>query len=191
MRRQVRVAERTIAHRLTGDCRAHRIGQTREVHIYRFISSHTVEEAMLRKANVKRSLDDMVIQKGEFDWRKILTEELEGPNGARKGAGGGKRLLDALALVEDQEDAVAAKVAEAEVAIDLSDFGRDAREGVNDGGEAIVDQPDDEATDDEDNPLDDEAEDSEAAVGSIGEYMIRFVNQDWDFFTSEKPYATR
>ncbi|WWC89087.1 uncharacterized protein L201_004005 [Kwoniella dendrophila CBS 6074] len=50
--------------------RAHRIGQTREVHIYRFVSSHTVEENMLKKANQKRLLDKMVIQQGEFnnDW---------------------------------------------------------------------------------------------------------------------------
>ncbi|EMD30670.1 hypothetical protein CERSUDRAFT_40929, partial [Gelatoporia subvermispora B] len=36
--------------------RAHRIGQIRDVHIYRFVSQHTVEEALLRKANQKRSL---------------------------------------------------------------------------------------------------------------------------------------
>ncbi|WVQ99637.1 hypothetical protein IAU59_006776 [Kwoniella sp. CBS 9459] len=50
--------------------RAHRIGQTREVHIYRFVSSHTVEENMLKKAEQKRLLDRMVIQEGGFnnDW---------------------------------------------------------------------------------------------------------------------------
>nr|XP_031862415.1 uncharacterized protein CI109_001912 [Kwoniella shandongensis]KAA5529487.1 hypothetical protein CI109_001912 [Kwoniella shandongensis] len=50
--------------------RAHRIGQTREVHIYRFVSKHTVEENMLRKADQKRMLDRMVIQDGGFnnDW---------------------------------------------------------------------------------------------------------------------------
>ncbi|KAK8864632.1 hypothetical protein IAR55_001882 [Kwoniella newhampshirensis] len=50
--------------------RAHRIGQTREVHIYRFVSKHTVEENMLRKAEQKRMLDRMVIQDGGFnnDW---------------------------------------------------------------------------------------------------------------------------
>ncbi|WWC61953.1 uncharacterized protein I303_104539 [Kwoniella dejecticola CBS 10117] len=50
--------------------RAHRIGQTREVHIYRFVSSHTLEENMLKKAEQKRMLDHMVIQQGEFnnDW---------------------------------------------------------------------------------------------------------------------------
>ncbi|EIW70556.1 hypothetical protein TREMEDRAFT_11403, partial [Tremella mesenterica DSM 1558] len=62
--------------------RAHRIGQTREVNIYRFVSSHTVEENMLKKANQKRLLDKMVIQQGDFtteffgkmDWRDMLDE---------------------------------------------------------------------------------------------------------------------
>ncbi|KAI9639277.1 SNF2 family N-terminal domain-containing protein [Dioszegia hungarica] len=60
--------------------RAHRIGQTREVHIYRFVSSHTVEENMLKKANQKRLLDKVIIQEGDFtteffgrvDWRETL-----------------------------------------------------------------------------------------------------------------------
>ncbi|KAG8903550.1 swr1 complex component, partial [Tulasnella sp. 403] len=95
--------------------RAHRIGQMREVHIYRFISSHTVEEAMLRKANQKRSLDDMVIQKGEFDWRKMLADELDGGSGGRK-------LEEALAVVEDKEDAEAARVAAAEFNLDATEF---------------------------------------------------------------------
>jgi SNF2 family DNA or RNA helicase len=40
--------------------RAHRIGQTRNVHIYRFITEHTIEENMLKKANQKRYLDNLV-----------------------------------------------------------------------------------------------------------------------------------
>ena len=40
------------------------------MHIYRFISETTIEEQLLRKANQKRALDDIVIQKGGFDWRK-------------------------------------------------------------------------------------------------------------------------
>ena len=46
--------------------RAHRIGQTREVHIYRLVSESTVEENILRKANQKRLLDSVVIQAGGF-----------------------------------------------------------------------------------------------------------------------------
>ncbi|EOD19494.1 hypothetical protein EMIHUDRAFT_415931, partial [Emiliania huxleyi CCMP1516] len=46
--------------------RAHRIGQTKQVHIYRLISESTVEENILRKANQKRLLDSVVIQAGSF-----------------------------------------------------------------------------------------------------------------------------
>ncbi|OKL58751.1 Helicase swr1 [Talaromyces atroroseus] len=46
--------------------RCHRIGQTRDVHIYRFVSEFTIESNILRKANQKRMLDDVVIQEGAF-----------------------------------------------------------------------------------------------------------------------------
>ncbi|GAV63949.1 SNF2_N domain-containing protein/Helicase_C domain-containing protein/HSA domain-containing protein [Cephalotus follicularis] len=47
--------------------RCHRIGQTREVHIYRLISDSTIEENILKKANQKRALDDLVIQSGGYN----------------------------------------------------------------------------------------------------------------------------
>lgn len=50
--------------------RCHRIGQTRDVHIYRLISEHTVEENILRRSRQKRYLDEIVIQDANFttDW---------------------------------------------------------------------------------------------------------------------------
>ncbi|QRV98355.1 DNA-dependent ATPase [Ceratobasidium sp. AG-Ba] len=90
--------------------RAHRIGQTREVNIYRFISLHTVEESMLRKANQKRLLDDIVIQQGEFDWRQVLVDDV--------------RMERALAEVEDRVDVDAARMAAGEEQqMDMGDFG--------------------------------------------------------------------
>jgi helicase SWR1 len=59
--------------------RCHRIGQTRDVHIYRLISEHTIEANILRKANQKRMLDDVVIQEGEFTtdyFKKNLDQEV-------------------------------------------------------------------------------------------------------------------
>ncbi|CAE7390163.1 dom [Symbiodinium pilosum] len=52
--------------------RAHRIGQTREVHIYRLVSEHTIEENIWRRQLQKRELDDMVVDQGRF-----TTDELE------------------------------------------------------------------------------------------------------------------
>jgi SNF2 family DNA or RNA helicase len=46
--------------------RCHRIGQTRDVHIYRLISEKTIEENILKKANQKRLLGDVAIEGGNF-----------------------------------------------------------------------------------------------------------------------------
>lgn len=46
--------------------RCHRIGQTRDVHIYRLISERTIEENILKKANQKRLLGDLAIEGGNF-----------------------------------------------------------------------------------------------------------------------------
>jgi ATP-dependent DNA helicase len=46
--------------------RAHRIGQKRPVIIYRLSTKGTVEETLLEKADGKRRLEKLVIQKGKF-----------------------------------------------------------------------------------------------------------------------------
>eukprot|EP00434_Breviolum_minutum_P000992 symbB.v1.2.000869.t1/scaffold38.1/size396883/9 len=53
--------------------RAHRIGQKREVHIYRLISEHTVEENMWQRQLQKRALDDVVVDQGRFNTEKLMT----------------------------------------------------------------------------------------------------------------------
>lgn len=145
---------------------AHRIGQIRDVHIYRFISSHTVEEAMLMKANQKRSLDDIVIQKGEFDWRTLFEDD---------GA-----LTRALGECEDSEDAQAAVIAAREEDVlegaDQAEFG--AEEMVEARGETEGGHVEGEGEGD-----DGEHEHGEEADGgSVSDYMIRVVRTAWDFF---------
>lgn len=46
--------------------RAHRIGQTKPVIVYRFATKGTVEQMLLEKADSKRRLEKLVIQKGRF-----------------------------------------------------------------------------------------------------------------------------
>lgn len=46
--------------------RAHRIGQTRPVMIYRLATRDTVEQRLLERADAKRNLEKMVIEKGKF-----------------------------------------------------------------------------------------------------------------------------
>lgn len=46
--------------------RAHRIGQKREVTIYRFVTEGTVEDVIVRRAARKLKIDHMIMQKGKF-----------------------------------------------------------------------------------------------------------------------------
>jgi ATP-dependent DNA helicase len=56
--------------------RAHRIGQTRPVVVYRFATKGTVETMLLEKAESKRRLEKLVIQKGKF--RSMRSGEVSG-----------------------------------------------------------------------------------------------------------------
>lgn len=116
--------------------RCHRIGQTRDVHIYRLVSEYTIEANILRKANQKRMLDDVVIQEGEFTtdyFNNVSVKDMIGDealddrdadaNAAMDrvlgGARGNGRVFEA---VEDQEDIAAANEAEKEVANEAIEF---------------------------------------------------------------------
>ncbi|KAF5133365.1 Helicase SWR1 [Metarhizium anisopliae] len=124
--------------------RCHRIGQTRDVHIYRLVSEHTIEANILRKASQKQMLDDVVIQEGEFttDYfnkisvREVLEDKVDftsegvaaadaalervlgGPDTSRDQRTVGR----ALEQAEDREDVAAARVAEREIQADDADF---------------------------------------------------------------------
>lgn len=56
--------------------RAHRIGQTKEVRIYRLVTEGSVEEQILARAHDKLDMDGKVIQAGKFD-NKTSAEERE------------------------------------------------------------------------------------------------------------------
>ncbi|KAI1176179.1 SNF2 family N-terminal domain-containing protein [Nemania sp. FL0916] len=119
--------------------RCHRIGQTRDVHIYRLVSEHTIEANILRKASQKQMLDDIVIQEGGFttDYfnklsvRDVIsgtTEEADVVGDAMDRVLGGVESADqrtvgrALEQAEDREDVAAAHVAEKEIQEDEADF---------------------------------------------------------------------
>ncbi|KAI9228431.1 MAG: SNF2 family N-terminal domain-containing protein, partial [Piptocephalis tieghemiana] len=90
--------------------RCHRIGQTREVTIYRLISDHTIEVNILRAAEEKRQLDRVVLEEGDFTtgvWPTGLVE----PKHESRDKG---KIWEAMAEVEEEEDRVALSKAEAE-----------------------------------------------------------------------------
>jgi helicase SWR1 len=159
--------------------RAHRIGQIRDVHIFRFVSQHTIEEALLRKANQKRSLDDLVIQKGQFDWSALFRDDVD--------AGAMNR---ALGEVEDHEDARAAAFAMREF-VDLegvndAEFGIGAAAAIGAHGAVTTDASTDEvlSTNQEEAPVNEEAEDLKEEGGTVIDYMLDFVQVDDEFFAS-------
>ena len=47
--------------------RAHRIGQTKQVYVFRFVTENAVEEKVLERAAQKLRLDQLVIQQGRTE----------------------------------------------------------------------------------------------------------------------------
>ncbi|KAF6727227.1 Helicase SRCAP [Oryzias melastigma] len=134
--------------------RCHRIGQTRDVHIYRLISERTVEENILKKANQKRMLGDMAIEGGNFTTaffkQQTIRELFDVNDGEKRDAavelsvpqseeeeGVTKQsttiLEQALCRAEDEEDIVAASQAKAEQVAELAEFNENIP--LDDGGE--------------------------------------------------------
>ncbi|KAI3826232.1 hypothetical protein L1987_00277 [Smallanthus sonchifolius] len=132
--------------------RCHRIGQTREVHIYRLISESTIEENILKKAKQKRALDDLVIQSGEYNtefFKKLDPMELfsghktVSASNMQKDKGLTNRVdinppvsnadvEAALKHAEDEADYMALKKVEQEEAVDNQEFTEDAVVKVED-----------------------------------------------------------
>ncbi|RMJ22265.1 hypothetical protein PHISP_06866 [Aspergillus sp. HF37] len=177
--------------------RCHRIGQTRDVHIYRFVSEYTIESNILRKANQKRMLDDVVIQEGEFNTDYVTkTDDREVAGGdedtkeqqdeasaamdrvlATRNAGGTR----AFEQAEDREDMVAAKNAQKELEhADEGDFedrsvshGTPGRPGVSQTGTPgpeLITSPQMHGPDDEVGV--------EPQPGHIDDYLLRFM--EWN-----------
>jgi SNF2 family DNA or RNA helicase len=92
--------------------RCHRIGQTREVNIYRLVSQHTIEENILRKSDQKRHLDWLAIQSGGF-----TTEAFFETPGEDRG-----EVEAAMRAAEDEGDRNAAAAAEKELAAEMDEF---------------------------------------------------------------------
>uniref|UniRef100_A0A224YXM9 E1A-binding protein p400 n=1 Tax=Rhipicephalus zambeziensis TaxID=60191 RepID=A0A224YXM9_9ACAR len=125
--------------------RCHRIGQTRDVHIYRLISERTVEENILKKANQKRMLGDLAIEGGNFTtafFKHNTLKDLFGTDFDMAVAEKGEESLKedrpadserpekfssvefekALGMAEEELDVQAAHTARAEAAAELAEF---------------------------------------------------------------------
>lgn len=158
--------------------RCHRIGQMRDVHIYRFVSEFTIESNILKKANQKRQLDNVVIQEGEF------TTDYFGKFSVRDLVSGSAIVdelpdkpiaennnVEALAQAEDEDDRAAASAAMQEVAVDDEDFDEENK-GTSDGTPGAQ-TPGAEEVAVKNGELEDA--DYDEGIGHVDEYMLRFI----------------
>mmetsp|Transcript_20122 Transcript_20122/g.68432 ORF Transcript_20122/g.68432 Transcript_20122/m.68432 type:complete len:1613 (-) Transcript_20122:1629-6467(-) len=129
--------------------RAHRIGQTREVHVYRMVTEATVEENILRKATQKRQLDYLAIQSGGFNTKQLADaqsvhepkqidprEFFDGMPGVPRalsvhGAAGAEEVCHALRESEDDADARAREQEEEAEAADAAELNADVKVSEN------------------------------------------------------------
>ncbi|KAG2732166.1 hypothetical protein G9P44_004583 [Scheffersomyces stipitis] len=168
--------------------RCHRIGQSRDVHIYRFVSEYTIESNILKKANQKRQLDNVVIQEGEFTtdyFGKFSVRDLVNdttiadqiPDRELDFTGDAK-MEKAFAQVEDEDDRTAANEAMKEVAVDDEDFDEESKSATTGGTPAQTPGPEGSVPPvgvpavKQDEPVD---VDYEEGIGHIDEYMLRFI----------------
>ncbi|KAK7202856.1 SNF2 family N-terminal domain-containing protein [Myxozyma melibiosi] len=204
--------------------RCHRIGQTRDVHIYRLVSEYTIESNILRKANQKRMLDDIVIQEGEFTtdyFTKFSLSDMIGTEAAEEllpsTVNVAAPLLDdkpgglekALAMAEDEDDVVAAKIAMKESRVDNEDFlEQESNSATRDSTpvrrkdsasvsaaatptaiaddaaeKAATEEPEEEEEENDDDDEEEEGQDSDDedddGFGSVDDYMIKFIEEGW------------
>lgn len=145
---------------------------------------------MLLKANQKRSLDDLVIQKGEFDWRSLFGDE-----SALSKALDETALTKALGEVEDTEDAHAAAVAAREEIVmegaDEADFGADggdvesgevATPNIDPKVDSMTPIVDDVEYIEPEDGGDVDAEEEGEEGGTTVDYMLAFIRRDEEFF---------
>ncbi|RLV93354.1 Helicase SWR1 [Spathaspora sp. JA1] len=173
--------------------RCHRIGQVRDVHIYRFVSEYTIESNILKKANQKRQLDNVVIQEGEFTtdyFGKFSVRDLVNDNIVNTDDvvdrtidfSGDAKMGNVFAQAEDEEDRVAAGAALKEVAVDDEDFKEESK-SVTATGTPVPDSSVPAVPAAMNGGLmgiDDLADqDFEEGIGHIDEYMLRFISDGY------------
>ncbi|KAL6522407.1 Pharynx and intestine in excess protein 1 [Orobanche minor] len=189
--------------------RCHRIGQTREVHIYRLISESTIEENILKKAKQKRALDDLVIQSGSYNtefFKKLDPMELfsghetvaqENSPMERTSSSIGDITLSSVDLeaalknAEDEADYMALKKVEEEEAVDNQEFTEEAVGKLDDDELANEEEmkPDGPSENTALNANLDENEISGSQLADEGALTLHSKDDDVDMLTDVKEMA--
>ncbi|KAG1661680.1 hypothetical protein FOA52_001957 [Chlamydomonas sp. UWO 241] len=170
--------------------RCHRIGQTREVHIYRLVSDNTIEENILAKSDQKRQLDWLAIQSAGFTTdmlSKFNVRDFFGnaTAGSIESGPSAEEVRAAMRGAEDEDDAHAAIELEKEQEQEDEEFTTEVPAGAKeDGGEEAGEAGDE---DDEDGNAQDATQDADgkpkgakkgaaaaaAATGAAGKSVSR------------------
>lgn len=154
--------------------RAHRIGQVRDVEVFKMVSEKTVEENILRRANQKSLLDQAVIQDGRFttDYDGRPKSEAQGEDSDDVSAaidrflsGGDKAIAKTIESVEDKEDVQAAQQArKEEQQLDADEFA-----DASSKGPSVPPTPGATGGEDEEDDV------TKNREGHVDGYMIRLV----------------
>jgi SNF2 family DNA or RNA helicase len=87
--------------------RCHRIGQNRDVTVYKLISKYTIEENILMTSNIKSKMDDLVLNKGQFNLQELFTSMAKSIDKEKQGSRDYNELITSyLNQVEEETDRV-------------------------------------------------------------------------------------
>lgn len=139
--------------------RCHRIGQMRDVNIYRLVSEHTIESNILNKAMQKTQLDNMVIQEGNFN-----TDFLNNLKNEQSPA-----LNKMLTMAEDEDDSTAAKIAAKEMNNEEVQDAKEFNEGLDNDDGNLIQNIEEVEFDDPNDPKYYEG------TRHVEDYMLRFI----------------
>ncbi|KAK6029511.1 SNF2 family protein [Ostertagia ostertagi] len=164
--------------------RCHRIGQTRNVTIFRLISERTIEENILRKANQKRRLGEMAIDDAGFtpeffkqsdNIRDLFDGDVEvGDIDIGERPKSQRDVEKAMAVLEDEQDVTAAKLVLAETKADIAEFDETRNVGASEnslgGFFSCLDSED---------PLDEKYIELISQLKPIERYAVNFLEAEY------------
>ncbi|KJH46954.1 helicase protein [Dictyocaulus viviparus] len=163
--------------------RCHRIGQTRNVTIFRLISEKTIEENILRKANQKRRLGEMAIDEAGFtpdffkkvdNIRDLFDVDVEIDLNSTEGPKSQKDVEKAMALLEDEQDVTAARLVMAESSADKAEFDESKNLAVAENSAKVI-----QSFLDNEEPLDDKYVELISQLKPIERYAVNFLEAEY------------
>ncbi|KAI5301502.1 hypothetical protein KEM56_001654 [Ascosphaera pollenicola] len=118
--------------------RAHRIGQTKPVIVYRLATKNTIEQVLLEKADSKRRLEKLVIQKGKFKGLLDTEGSMQGEGEELRHALGEEEGFEIIDVGDGTTSEALLSDKDLETITDRSDEAYErAEKGLEEGGEAF------------------------------------------------------